>query len=406
MNSSCPFCSPPREEMVHSDGVWYARFDRYPVTPGHLLVLPLAHRTSLSEISDVERQTLLPFLDQCRELLDSRFHAPGYNIGVNIGPAAGQTIPHLHIHVIPRYNDDCPDPRGGIRAVIPKRQHQPSQNLLSLITGLPDPTCTDDSFADLADDNHPVRIASLNTPHHSVITDTRGVVLASAFQDGSGWKIANHVFGRMEKGNGPVSPAGSATLCVTTRDAWIAALKEYYSSRIIQTTTPIPEMSQAGREEVLLGILENVWGSFRGSSCIDCCCGSGTGSAVIRELGMKPVSYDNMPNQLALGFLRGRLRVEETCCIDGTIATRYIDPVKRGIGLMLGDINGTNAGIWERVVSELLALTGETLITTVTEREICRVSRWCREQGREAEVFENTRHPVFDRWVCTARPRR
>jgi hypothetical protein len=246
----------------------------------------------------------------------------------------------------------------------------------------------------------------LNALHHSVVTDTHGVVLASAFQEGSGWKINNRVFGRKDEGCGPVGPAGSATLCVTTRDAWISALKEYYSTRIIQTTTPVPEMSQAGREEVLLGILENVWGSYQGSSCIDCCCGSGTGSAVVRELGMKPVSYDNMPNQLALGFLRGRLRVEETCCIDGTIATRYIDPAKRGIGLMLGDINGTNAGIWERVVGELLALTEETLITTVTEREIGRVSCWCREQGREAEVFENTRHPVFDRWVCAARVRR
>jgi len=406
MNRSCPFCSPPREEMVHSDGVWYARFDRFPVTPGHLLVLTLAHRTSLSEISDAERQTLLPFLDQCRELLDRRFRASGYNIGVNIGHAAGQTIPHLHIHVIPRYKGDSPDPRGGIRAVIPKRQHQPSQNLLSFITGLPDPTCTEDSFADLADDNQPEGTASLNTLHHSVVTDTHGVVLASAFQADSGWKIKSHVFSRKEKGYGLINPAGSGTLCVTTRDRWIAALKEYYSTRIIQTTTPIPEMSQAGREEVLHGILEKVWGSCHGSSCIDCCCGSGIGSAVVRELGMIPVSYDNMPNQLALGFLRGRLREEETCCIDGTIATRYTDPAKRGIGLMLGDINGTNAGIWERVVCELLALSGETLITTVTEREIGRVSRWCREQGREAEVFENTRHPVFDRWVCTARVRR
>ena len=78
----------------------------------------------------------------------------------------------------------------------------------------------------------------------------------------------------------------------------------------------------------------------------------------------------------------------------------------RGLGLMLGDINATNAGIWERIVQDLLALSRTTVITVVTEREALRVDHWCRDVGRKSEVFENPRHPFLDRWVCLADPRR
>ena len=77
-----------------------------------------------------------------------------------------------------------------------------------------------------------------------------------------------------------------------------------------------------------------------------------------------------------------------------------------GLGLMLGDINATNAGIWERIVQDLLALSRTTVITVVTEREALRVDHWCRDVGRKSEVFENPRHPFLDRWVCSAEPRR
>ena len=61
-------------------------------------------------------------LDRVKELLDERYHPDGYNIGVNVGEAAGQTVMHLHIHVIPRYKGDVRDPRGGVRGVIPEKQ--------------------------------------------------------------------------------------------------------------------------------------------------------------------------------------------------------------------------------------------------------------------------------------------
>lgn len=118
---SCPFCTLPPERIVAANAVGWVVRDAYPVTPGHTLVIPRRHMASFFELSADERQGLLALLDQARaELLVS--HAPqGFNIGINDGPAAGQTVPHLHIHLMPRYSGDQPDPRGGVRWVIPEK---------------------------------------------------------------------------------------------------------------------------------------------------------------------------------------------------------------------------------------------------------------------------------------------
>jgi diadenosine tetraphosphate (Ap4A) HIT family hydrolase len=100
----------------------HARWDLNPVTPAHVLLIPNRHVASVFDIRDDERAALLLLLSQAKALLDDS-HAPaGYNIGVNVGIAAGQTIPHAHIHLIPRYHGDVANPRGGVRGVIPDRQ--------------------------------------------------------------------------------------------------------------------------------------------------------------------------------------------------------------------------------------------------------------------------------------------
>jgi diadenosine tetraphosphate (Ap4A) HIT family hydrolase len=120
----CAFCS--FDEAVLRNELAYARFDRYPVSPGHLLVLTLRHVATWFEATDEERAALLALIDEGKRLLDER-HAPdGYNIGINVGEAAGQTVVHLHVHLIPRYRGDVADPRGGVRGVIPQRQHYPT----------------------------------------------------------------------------------------------------------------------------------------------------------------------------------------------------------------------------------------------------------------------------------------
>ena len=119
-SDACPFCS--RDGIVLQGDFAYARYDKYPVAAGHLLLIPFRHVESFFDTTNEERHALLSLLDEAKSLLD-RLHRPdGYNIGVNVGGCAGQTIWHVHVHLIPRYSGDVAEPRGGVRGVIPAKQ--------------------------------------------------------------------------------------------------------------------------------------------------------------------------------------------------------------------------------------------------------------------------------------------
>ena len=121
MSTPCPFCTLPPERIVAANNVGWVVRDAYPVSPGHTLIIPRRHMGSFFELSADERLGLLALLDEARAALQASDAPQGYNIGVNDGPAAGQTVPHLHIHLIPRYAGDRADPRGGVRWVLPDR---------------------------------------------------------------------------------------------------------------------------------------------------------------------------------------------------------------------------------------------------------------------------------------------
>lgn len=120
---SCPFCSP--DKILFENGLAYVKEDAYPVSPGHLLVIARRHAPDWFSLTPEEQAAMLDLLDRAKAYLDARYHPAGYNAGVNCGEAAGQTVPHVHLHLIPRYAGDCPDPRGGVRGVIPARQSYP-----------------------------------------------------------------------------------------------------------------------------------------------------------------------------------------------------------------------------------------------------------------------------------------
>jgi diadenosine tetraphosphate (Ap4A) HIT family hydrolase len=95
--------------------------DGFPVNPGHALIVPRRHVADLFELTADEQAALWRLLPEVKQRLDAR-HAPaGYNVGVNVGAAAGQTVQHVHVHLIPRYAGDVDDPRGGVRWVLPER---------------------------------------------------------------------------------------------------------------------------------------------------------------------------------------------------------------------------------------------------------------------------------------------
>jgi diadenosine tetraphosphate (Ap4A) HIT family hydrolase len=118
--SDSPFLDRPSAQWLASNDLAFAIADAFPVSPGHTLVVPRRLIASWFEATAEERQALFALVDEVRKRLDAGPRPPqGYNIGVNIGEAAGQTVRHLHIHVIPRYRGDVADPRGGVRHVIP-----------------------------------------------------------------------------------------------------------------------------------------------------------------------------------------------------------------------------------------------------------------------------------------------
>jgi diadenosine tetraphosphate (Ap4A) HIT family hydrolase len=115
------FCRIPREQILIDGPLAVAARDSYPVSKGHTLIIPRRHVASFFETTEEERQAMLKLLDEAKAALDKELKPDGYNIGINGGAAAGQTVMHLHIHLIPRYAGDRPDPRGGVRWIIPEK---------------------------------------------------------------------------------------------------------------------------------------------------------------------------------------------------------------------------------------------------------------------------------------------
>ena len=116
---SCPFCLPDPELVLDDTGLIRIVADRYPLNPGHCLITPHRHFACWSEASAAEKQSLLEAIDRAQNLIEPAHAIDGYNVGWNDGPAAGQTIGHFHIHIVPRVYGDVPDPRGGVRWVVP-----------------------------------------------------------------------------------------------------------------------------------------------------------------------------------------------------------------------------------------------------------------------------------------------
>ena len=115
----CPFCE---HTAILSSKRIYVRYDKYPVSKGHCLIVPKRHVSTWFDMTDAEQLEAVEMIHQVKALLDEKYSPDGYNIGLNCGTSAGQTIDHAHMHIIPRYIGDMENPRGGVRGVIPEKQ--------------------------------------------------------------------------------------------------------------------------------------------------------------------------------------------------------------------------------------------------------------------------------------------
>jgi diadenosine tetraphosphate (Ap4A) HIT family hydrolase len=117
--SACPFCHVDTGRVLDENELAIAFADGFPVSPGHSLVIPRRHVSDFFELSAREIAAVFELVVRIRSRLAAEHSPAGFNVGVNVGTAAGQTIMHVHVHLIPRYPGDVPDPVGGIRNVIP-----------------------------------------------------------------------------------------------------------------------------------------------------------------------------------------------------------------------------------------------------------------------------------------------
>jgi len=118
-NKPCLFCGP--REVIRHNALAYCTRDTYPVNPGHTLVMPYRHCASFFDLTPEEVTACMALVAEEKIVLDEEFKPDGYNVGVNVSTAAGQSIFHVHIHLIPRYTGDSERPQGGVRQVIPEK---------------------------------------------------------------------------------------------------------------------------------------------------------------------------------------------------------------------------------------------------------------------------------------------
>jgi diadenosine tetraphosphate (Ap4A) HIT family hydrolase len=119
--SECPFCNlDSQRELILESQYTYSVYDKFPVSKGHALILPKRHCADYFELTLEEQSACWSMVNTVKQILMQKFNPDGFNVGINVNKEAGQTIPHVHIHLIPRYKGDVKDPEGGVRGVIPE----------------------------------------------------------------------------------------------------------------------------------------------------------------------------------------------------------------------------------------------------------------------------------------------
>lgn len=121
----CLFCrwKNEKERIVLENDLAFACYDEFAVNPGHLLFMTKRHVSDFFGTTLEEKNAIFELIDEAKKIIDEKHHPDGYNIGMNCGIAAGQSVMHVHVHLIPRYVGDVENPRGGVRGIIPKKQN-------------------------------------------------------------------------------------------------------------------------------------------------------------------------------------------------------------------------------------------------------------------------------------------
>jgi hypothetical protein len=259
-------------------------------------------------------------------------------------------------------------------------------------------------FASLTENRFNAALAETKTDEGRLLLDEHEEPLAMAFRRPDGWIAGSFLCRNPSVPLIELFESVNGEIFQEDRAVWAGAIREYFSTELVAKVHPSIDDLNPTRNGILKNLIGGIWGSGTGETCIDCCCGSGVGSAVLRDLGFAPLSYDNDESLLSRGITEKRLLPHETMWIDATIASRYIGPVPKGVVIMAGEFNTFNQEMWESIIEELCSITQETLITVGTEKEAGLVQEWGSAMDRLVDVKENPVDPIYDRWVCRVHP--
>jgi hypothetical protein len=268
------------------------------------------------------------------------------------------------------------------------------------ILGVDEVGFVEPDFAALTDSRFNAVLAATKSDEGRLLLDEHEEPVALAFHGPDGWIAGSFLCRNPSVALIELFESVNGEIFQEDRAVWAGAVREYFSTAMVAQVPPSIDDLNPKRHGILKNFIASIWGKGQGEPCIDCCCGSGVGSAVLRDRGFSPLSYDNDESLLSRGLTEKRLLPEETMWIDATIASRYIDPVPKGVAIMAGEFNSFNQEMWERIIGELCSITHETLITVGTEKEAMLVKEWVTEMDRSVGVKENPADPLYDRWIC------
>ncbi|MDR2854624.1 MAG: hypothetical protein LBV40_00475 [Methanomicrobiales archaeon] len=261
------------------------------------------------------------------------------------------------------------------------------------------------SYMDLADERCSYDLLAFSAEQAKVLVDEEENPLYIAIgDDSSGWLGTGFLLHAPPLPLLEMLEEMECEVFQEPRDKIKAAMCEYFSSHLLASVTPALEDLNENRVQLLRDLLFEYAEHLIGSSCLDCCCGSGVGSLVLREMGWNPLSFDNDEALLTRGFVSKRLEPSQTFCIDATKLCDFIDIPERGVdlafGFMVGEINNFSQGVWDDILDQIFFLSKRAFLTVGTEKEARLIEEWALDAGKEVLVHENPRDILYDRWVC------
>jgi hypothetical protein len=187
-----------------------------------------------------------------------------------------------------------------------------------------------------------------------------------------------------------------------SRSEFEDTIRACYANDLIRTHDTAPDDLNPERLAITRDLLKTAIGENTNISCLDCCCGTGIGSFLMKEMGISPIAYDNDDALLVRGLKEKRLDPERTMWIDGRLIENYLTcPVDFAFGFMFGEIQPFNQDTWQEIISGICAVSEQVLLTVGTQKEAELIREWMQSDGLTPEIWENDRDPIYDRWVCT-----